>query len=85
MPPVKGWIEVDEMHCKGCALCVAACPQDVMHLDPVRLTPRGYHPAALKSEGCTGCGVCAVVCPDAALTVYRQIQPRRRRVAAVAA
>ena len=43
--PVKGWIEVDEIYCKGCELCVSACPQDVIRLDMQHLTPKGYHPA----------------------------------------
>ncbi|MBC8496749.1 MAG: 4Fe-4S dicluster domain-containing protein [Anaerolineales bacterium] len=71
--PVKGWIEVDDLHCKGCALCVSACPQDVIALDMERLTPKGYHPAHLIADGCTGCAVCAIVCPDAAITVYREV------------
>lgn len=71
--PVKGWIEVDDMHCKGCALCVSACPQDVIALDMDRLTPKGYHPAHLIDEGCTGCAVCAIICPDAAITVFREV------------
>jgi 2-oxoglutarate ferredoxin oxidoreductase subunit delta len=75
--PATGWIVVDEMHCKGCELCVQACPQDVMSLDMARLTPRGYHPVHLHAEGCTGCAICAVVCPDASLTVYREVQPRK--------
>lgn len=69
---VKGWIEVNELFCKGCALCVDACPQKVLALDMERLTPKGYHPAHLVQEGCTGCAVCALVCPEAALTVYRE-------------
>ncbi|MBC8506748.1 MAG: 4Fe-4S binding protein [Anaerolineales bacterium] len=71
--PVKGWIEVDDMHCKGCALCVSACPQDVIALNMDRLTPKGYHPAHLIDEGCTGCAVCAIICPDAAITVFREV------------
>ena len=75
---LKGWIEVNELHCKGCGLCVEACPQDVMSLDMDRLTPKGYHPVYLHAEGCTGCGICAIVCPDAALTVFREAkQPAR--------
>jgi len=45
-----------------------------------RLTLKGYHPAELIAEGCTGCGICAVVCPDAALTVFRELQARPRRI-----
>jgi 2-oxoglutarate ferredoxin oxidoreductase subunit delta len=71
MPP-KGRIEVNETYCKGCELCVPACPQDVIRLAPERLTAKGYHPAELFAEGCTGCAVCAVVCPEAAITVYRE-------------
>lgn len=74
--PAKGWIEVNELQCKGCELCVEACPQDVMSLDKTRLTPKGYHPVQLHTEGCTGCAICAVVCPEAALTVYRQVETR---------
>jgi 2-oxoglutarate ferredoxin oxidoreductase subunit delta len=70
--PLKGKIVVDEQHCKGCELCVGACPQQVIALDMGRLTPKGYHPASLAKEGCTGCAICAIVCPDAAITVYRE-------------
>lgn len=77
--PVTGWIEVNELYCKGCSLCVEACPQDVLRLDMERLTPKGYHPAQMIKETCTGCGICAVVCPDAAITVYRETPDRSRR------
>ena len=53
--PAKGWIEVSDTYCKGCELCVDACPQDVLELDMERLTPKGYHPAHIYKDGCTGC------------------------------
>jgi 2-oxoglutarate ferredoxin oxidoreductase subunit delta len=71
--PAKGWIEVSDTYCKGCELCISACPQSVMELDMTRLTPKGYHPAHTFKDGCTGCAICALVCPDAAITVYREI------------
>lgn len=70
--PVHGWIEVNVLFCKGCELCVEACPKDVIALDLDQLTPKGYHPARLIADGCTGCGICAVICPDAAITVFRE-------------
>jgi 2-oxoglutarate ferredoxin oxidoreductase subunit delta len=76
--PVKGRIEVNEKYCKGCDLCVGACPQHVLALNEDRLTAKGYHPAYLIAEGCTGCAICAVVCPEAAITVYREM-PRKER------
>ena len=74
--PVKGWIVVDDLFCKGCELCVSACPQTVLSLNLDRLTPKGYHPVFLSADGCTGCAICAIVCPEAALTVYREVSPR---------
>lgn len=70
--PVRGWIEVSQVHCKGCELCIVACPQAVLALDMEHLTPKGYHPVFLVKEGCTGCAICAIVCPEAALTIYRE-------------
>ena len=71
----KGRIEVDERHCKGCALCTTVCPKDLISMAMERLTARGYHPAELRDpeEACTGCAICAIICPDVAITVYRWI------------
>lgn len=73
---VKGWIEVNELYCKGCENCIYDCPQHVLALDMDRLTPKGYHPVKLIQQGCTGCAICALVCPEAALTVYREVPLR---------
>jgi 2-oxoglutarate ferredoxin oxidoreductase subunit delta len=75
--PLKGRIVVNELFCKGCGLCVEACPKKVIQLTPERLNLKGYHPAEMISEGCNGCGICAIVCPDAAITVYREINKVR--------
>jgi len=65
-------IIVDERVCKGCELCVGACPRKIIALDPKRINAKGYHPAALiKPEECIGCAMCAVMCPDCAITVER--------------
>jgi 2-oxoglutarate ferredoxin oxidoreductase subunit delta len=70
---IRGRIVIDREVCKGCELCVVACPPHVIKLGD-SLNSQGYRPAALVDpEGhCTGCGVCALVCPDVAITVYRQ-------------
>lgn len=74
---IHGTIQVNELYCKGCALCVPACPQSVIAMNLDHLTSKGYHPAFLRGEGCTGCEICAIVCPDAAITVYREARARR--------
>ena len=68
----KGRVIVSDIYCKGCELCVGACPQDALQLAADRITPKGYHPAAQTAGKCTGCGICAVVCPEAAIMVYRE-------------
>ena len=80
----KGWIEVSDTYCKGCEVCLSACPQGVMELNMSHLTPKGYHPAHTFKDGCTGCAICALVCPDAAITVYREITKAAAPVTATA-
>jgi 2-oxoglutarate ferredoxin oxidoreductase subunit delta len=75
MPP-KGRIEVNEVYCKGCELCVSVCPPQVLALNMARLTPKGYHPAEMVKDGCTACAVCTVACPEAAITVYRMVNQK---------
>ena len=75
--PVKGRVVVSELYCKGCELCVGACPQEALQLAADRITVKGYHPATLTSDHCTGCGICAVVCPEAAISVYRETMRQR--------
>lgn len=65
-------ITVDDKYCKGCGLCVDACPVHILELDPDRINAKGYHPAhCTNDEACTGCTSCATMCPDVAITVYR--------------
>ncbi|MBN2169820.1 MAG: 4Fe-4S dicluster domain-containing protein [Candidatus Krumholzibacteriota bacterium] len=63
---------VSAEHCKGCGLCVQACPQAVLALMS-SFNSKGYHPAHYVGEGCTGCGMCFYACPEpAAITVYKK-------------
>jgi 2-oxoglutarate ferredoxin oxidoreductase subunit delta len=59
----RGFVETNPNECKGCGLCVEACPPKALRLW-VGLNRSGYHPAEYKGEGCTGCGVCYYACPE---------------------
>jgi NAD-dependent dihydropyrimidine dehydrogenase PreA subunit len=63
---------IREDECKGCGLCIEACPEAVLFAQK-HLNRMGYHPAAYKGEGCSGCGYCFYQCPEpGAITVYKK-------------
>ena len=67
----RGSIRVDIDECKGCALCIEACPPKVISLSE-RLNHYGYRTATYAGSGCTGCGICHLACPEpGAITVLR--------------
>ena len=71
MAKMKGAIVVNTERCKGCNLCVVACPLDVISLaKEVNLRGSNYAQPILK-DICNGCSTCATVCPDGCITVYR--------------
>ena len=80
---IRGTIRVDTEVCKGCELCIAACPQGSLGLSE-RINARGYRYAVLVQDNCTGCVNCALVCPDAAITVYRQPKLAAKKAASMA-
>ncbi|NLV33594.1 MAG: 4Fe-4S binding protein [Clostridiaceae bacterium] len=63
---------VNETLCKGCGMCVIACPKKILVLSQSKINSKGYHPAELVDQSkCTGCAACAIMCPDVAITVER--------------
>lgn len=60
---------IDPERCKGCELCVAACPQRILAMSR-ELNQKGYFFAFVKEPfRCIGCRMCAITCPDVAITV----------------
>ena len=72
MSKIRGAIVVDTERCKGCALCVNACPQDVIALAK-KVNVNGYPVVeVVNQDNCIGCASCAIVGPDGCITVYRK-------------
>ena len=72
----RGKVRIDQEECKGCGVCVDACPPKCLELRR-ELNAYGVHPARYTGQDCTGCGVCFYVCPEpGAITVYRLNVPR---------
>jgi len=67
----RGLLRVDGNECKGCGLCIEACPPKAIHLSE-GLNHYGYRTATYNGSGCTGCGICFMACPEpGAITVLR--------------
>ena len=58
--------------CKGCGLCVAACPKGLIVLAKDKINQKGHHPAEITDqEKCIACAFCATMCPDCIIEVER--------------
>ena len=49
--------------CKGCGICVALCPKQVLEQDD------DGKAVAIRPEDCICCKMCELRCPDLAITV----------------
>lgn len=62
-------VTVDRSRCKGCELCVHACPKRVLAMSE-EINDKGYFFASVvKPADCTGCKFCALTCPDVAIEI----------------
>ncbi|MBQ0115037.1 MAG: 4Fe-4S dicluster domain-containing protein [Bacteroidales bacterium] len=75
MAKIKGAVTVETERCKGCNLCVVACPCQVLDLQKKEVNNRGYHFAYMaQPDKCIGCASCALVCPDGCVEVYKVVE-----------
>lgn len=64
-------IVVDDERCKGCELCIPACPKHIIVMSE-KINKKGYHSVKqIKPEECNGCAFCAMICPDIAIEVFK--------------
>lgn len=55
--------------CKGCELCLIACPKNIIIMDK-QLNAMGFYPATVEEQDkCTACTACAKVCPDVVIEI----------------
>lgn len=73
---VRGTVVIDEAVCKGCELCIEACPPRVLSMTTERRNAAGYLLPQLH-QGCIACGLCAQVCPDFVFQVWRYNTPEQ--------
>lgn len=69
----RGTVAIEVQRCKGCELCIPACPPGVLRMSEDRNEIGFQYPELLP--GCTGCSACLQVCPDFCFEVYRYAEP----------
>lgn len=59
--------------CKGCSLCVEACPKKIIEISKTEMNDSGYYVAnCIDMEKCIACAFCAIMCPDCVITVEKE-------------
>lgn len=56
-------LSINRDWCKGCGICVAFCPKQVLELDDKEIS------TAVRPEDCIICRLCEMRCPDLAIKV----------------
>ena len=65
-------VTFNEDICKGCGLCVDACPKHILALAKDTINKKGHNPAVMTDqEKCIGCAFCATMCPDCVIKVEK--------------
>ena len=76
-PRTRGWIEINQEKCKGCGLCIIACPAGCLSFAP-EFDQQGYHPVTYQGDGCRADGLCFDACPEpGAIAFYREDELER--------
>ena len=69
----RGTVTIATQRCKGCELCIPACPPGVLSMSSA-LNDLGFRFPELR-PGCTGCRACLLVCPDFVFEVFQYETP----------
>ncbi|WP_291637626.1 4Fe-4S binding protein [Clostridium sp.] len=61
-------ITLKKERCKGCGICVAFCPKNILALDTLGKV------FVINEDACINCGQCELRCPDYAIYVEKRVK-----------
>ena len=62
-------VMIRQERCKGCELCIHACPQNVLAISE-KINEKGYFYSEVADQPrCIGCRLCAITCPDQVIEI----------------
>lgn len=65
-------LTINKEACKGCGLCVTACPKKILRVSTTVSNNQGYFVVEeIAPEQCIACAFCATMCPDCVITVEK--------------
>ena len=70
----KGKVVINRELCKGCYLCIRACPVKALEKDSEPNSTGTYptrpSPDQAIAEKCIACGNCYEICPDVCIEIF---------------
>lgn len=65
-------LTINKEACKGCGLCVTACPKKILRVSTTVSNNQGYFVVEeIDSASCIACAFCATMCPDCVIKVEK--------------
>jgi 2-oxoglutarate ferredoxin oxidoreductase subunit delta len=59
--------------CKGCGLCIGACPKSILELSDDFNKQGVQYPVCIDEDKCIACKFCAIICPDMAIEILKVV------------
>ena len=67
----KGKPIINMEKCKGCGLCVAACPKKILRISDNTNAQGINYAECFDKAACIACRSCAIICPDMAIEIEK--------------
>jgi len=58
-------------NCKGCELCISACPKDILRMSEDTNKKSVNYAICIDESKCIACKMCAITCPDSVIEIIK--------------